>query len=528
MSIHNPQRDPNIKTIGDLFVRNAKIFEQEEAVVYENLRLTWGEVNNRANRLANALLKQGLQKGDRVAVLNVNNHIWPEAHGGIAKAGGIIVPVNNRLSPLEWEKVLQDSGARSLLVEKNFLPGILEVRTRLPELKEIICIGETEKDVPNYETFLSESSEHEPESRHDVKEDDIHAIVYTGGTTGIPKGAMWLHHRTLDFCYFAPYPIELSYCGRILIFTPAYTGGVTSVLLCGIYGGARMVFMDFDPVKVLETYEKEKIEFSPGIPVMLRMMIEAAGDRTYDLRSLKRIYYGAAPISIPLLKKAMDFFGCELVQAYGMTENTGATMTQLDPHDHVAEGHPRKTARLASAGRAIKGLDVRIFDERDMELPRGEVGEIVFKSIGLMAGYWNKPEETERAMRGGWFHSGDMGWMDEEGYLFIVDRKNFMIITGGFNVYPTEVEAILLKHEDILETSVLGVEDPTWGEKVVATVHLKEGKETSTEDIRLFCKKHLAGYKVPKEVILVKDPLPRNHFGKILRNEIKKIYDSVH
>ncbi len=314
----------------------------------------------------------------------------------------------------------------------------------------------------------------------------------------------------------------------MLINAPAYTGGLTLVLMCGCYGTSRMVFMDFDPLKTLEMVEREKIELLSLVPTMIHLLINAGKDKRYDLSSLKRINYGAMPIDISLLKTAKEFFKCELVQFYGMTENTGGNLTRLEPFDHVTEGPPIKLARLASAGRPVQGVDLRIFDQEDRELPRGETGEIVFKSISLMDGYWNMPEQTERVMQGGWYHTGDMGYMDDEGYLFIVDGKNYMVLSGGFNVYPSEVETILLQHEDIREAVVLGVPDAKWGEKVVAVVCVKEGKTVSEEEIQTFCRKHLAGYKIPKEVISTKHPLPKNHFGKILRNDIKKIYRQRH
>jgi long-chain acyl-CoA synthetase len=524
MSTSNPLRDPGIRTIGDLFIRNADQFGQEIGVVAGEHRFTWGEVNNRVNRLANGLLEQGLRKGDRVAVLNLNNHLWPEAHGGVAKAGGITVPVNFRLAPSELETVLKDSGTRFLIIEETFVTRFQQIRSQCPDVRDIICYGGNEKEFLDYDHLLSSSSDREPPSQREVREDDVHLISYTGGTTGTPKGTMWLHQRTLDIIYLVPFPFELICRGRVLIHFPTFAAGVTGLMLCGIYGASYIVFMDFDPTKALETIERERIELLPAVPTVLQLLINAGRERPYDLSSLKRIYYGAMPISVSLLKDAMAFFGCELVQAYGMTENTGLTMTQLEPHDHVLEGPPKKLERLSSAGRAIRGVDLRIVDEEDKELPRGETGEIVFKSLGLMAGYWNKPEETKRAMKGGWFHPGDIGWIDEEGYLFIVDRKHDMIISGGYNVYPSEVEEVISRHKDVLETTVFGTTDPTWGERVVAVVRVEEGRKQSEEEIREFCRKHLAGYKVPKEVRFVEEPLPRNHYGKILRREVKKNY----
>ncbi len=527
MSFKNDLRDPKIKTIGDMFIRNAEKFENEIGVVSGDIRLTWGEVNRRVNRLANGLLRMGLNKGDRVAVLNKNNHLWAEVHGGVAKAGGIIVPLNYRLASRELERIINDAGVRFLIVEESFVPKIQEICSRVPGLGEVICYNGSDEVFLDYEMMLSNSSDSEPESQNKVKEEDVHAILYTGGTTGDPKGAMWLHERTLDTVYYQPFPLELSFRGRMLIYFALHAGGVTATLLCGIYASSYIVILDFDPVKVLETIEKERIELLGGVPTIMKLLMESAGERRYDVNSLKRINYGAMPIQFSLLKRALAFFSCEFVQTYGMTENTGLNLTQLEHHDHVVEGCSKKMQRLASAGRPIRGREVRIFDENDHEVPRGEVGEIVCKSMSLMAGYWNQPEDTEKAMRGGWYHTGDMGWMDEEGYVFIVDRKNSMIISGGLNVYPTEVEAVILQHQAVLETCVLGAKDPTWGERIVGVVRLKQGKQASAGEIQQFCRKHLAGYKVPKKLLLLGDPLPRNPFGKVLRQEVKRIFQQA-
>jgi long-chain acyl-CoA synthetase len=517
-------RDPKVRTIGDLFRRNNEQFGQEIGVVFGGEQYTWGQINNRANRLANGLLKMGLQKSDRVAILNSINPIWTEVHGGVAKAGGILVPINYRLAPPELEKVFNDAEPNFLIMEEGLIPELLKGISRFSFLRKVILYHGTGDAFLDYDSMLSAASDQEPDSQFAVREDDIHAILYTSGTTGIPKGVMFLNSRTLDVVCGDPWPFELSYRTKRLIFYAPFTGGITFVLLNAIYGAAHIVFMEYDPVRVLETIEREKIETMGLVPTIMQSLIDASGGKRYDFSRLKRIRYGAMPISITLLRKAISFFGCEFAGALACTETT-CMITQLDPTDHVLEGPPMKIKRLASVGRARPGVEVKIFDQEDRELPRGEVGEIVVTSMGLMAGYWNKPEETEKSMRSGWYHTGDMGFMDEEGYVFVADRKNDMIISGGFNIYPFEVESALCLHEDILETAVFGLADPTWGEMVVAVIRLKEGRNLSSKQVQDFCRRNLAGYKIPKEVKFVTDPLPRDSVGKILRREIKKTHN---
>ena len=511
-------------TVGEMLTRNANKFPTKKAVVSEETSLDFKTLNERVNRLANGLLKKGLKKGDRIGVLIHNCHQFIEIYYAAAKTGGIFCPYNNHLKQWELKDIIDYSTPRFLFVDKDFAGMIDALKPELKSVESYICLQKTDGAYwEDYEALIAQGDAVEPGIR--ILEDDVQSIIFTAGTTGRPKGAMRTHRHLMSDAFASAIDLQVGYDEKVLITFPMYHVACEdnivrhSLLSNTIYikkeGG-------FNPPEVLEYISKEKISRIHLVPTMIHSLIQVPDVNKYDLSSLKLILYAGSSMPVELLKKALAIFPCGFAQLYGQTES-GPFTTVLKPEDHIQDGTEKSVARLASSGKPALNYEVRIVDDNDVDVPMGEVGELIVRSEAMMIGYWQMPEETEKKLKNGWLHTGDLAKFDEDGYVYIVERKGDMIISGGVNIYPREIEEVLYKHPSVSEASVIGLPDEHWGEIVKAVIVLKPGAKATEDEIKDFCGKNLAGFKKPKSVDFWKE-LPKSSQGKILKKDIRKQY----
>jgi long-chain acyl-CoA synthetase len=510
--------------IGDLLVRNANKFPHKTAVVAETRSFSFRELNYRVNRLANSLLEVGLRKGDRIGVLLHNSHQFIELYFASAKTGGIFCPYNNHFKQSELKDILDYSTPKYLFIDSDFVETVSDLKSGLKLVEKYVCLQKTSHPfMEDYGAFMARGRVEEPNTK--VLEDDVLSIIFTGGTTGKPKGAMRTHRHLMSNAVAGVIELKVDYDERVLITFPMYHVACEDNIV-------RHSFMPntfyirregaFNPEEVLAYISKERITRCQFVPTMIHSLIQVPGIDKYDLSSLRLILYAASVMPVELLKKALAVFSCGFAQLYGQTES-GPLTTVLKPEDHVLDGSEKRLARLASCGRPVINYEIRVVDDEDHDVPVGEVGEIIGRSEAMMAGYWQMPEQTAKKLRNGWLHTGDLGRMDDDGYVYMVERKDDLIISGGVNVYPREIEEVLYGHYAVSEASVIGLPDEHWGEVVKAVIVLKPGAHVTEKEIIEFCGKNLAGYKKPKSVDFWKD-LPRSPQGKILKKDIRKRY----
>lgn len=512
-------------TVGGMLVRNANKFPTKKAVVTEDVSLDFKEVNTRVNRLADALVKKGLKKGDRIGVLVHNCHQFIEIYFAAAKTGGIFCPYNNHLKEWELKDIINYSTPGFLFLDKDFAGMADALRPEVKSVEHYICLQKPAYSfMEDYESVITQGTGEEPDAK--VLDDDVQSIIFTAGTTGKPKGAMRTHRHLMSDAVASAIDLRVGYDEKVLITFPMYHVACEdnivrhSFLPNTIYikkeGG-------FNPEEVLEYIARERISRCQFVPTMIHSLIQVPDVNKYDLSSLRLILYAGSSMPVELLKKALEIFPCGFAQLYGQTES-GPFTTVLKPEDHVLDGTEKSTARLTSSGKPALNYEIRIVDENDRDVPAGEVGEIIGRSEAMMIGYWQMPEETEKKLKNGWLHTGDLGRFDDEGFVYVVERKNDMIISGGVNVYPREIEEVLYRHPAVSEVSVIGLPDDHWGEVVKAVIVLKNGAQATEDEIKEFCGKNLAGFKKPKSVEFWKE-LPKSPQGKILKKEIRKHYE---
>jgi long-chain acyl-CoA synthetase len=500
--------------VGYLLTRSACYFGHRTAFIIENKAISYRDLNARVNRLANALLSLGLKKGDRVGLLFHNSLAYLESHLALYKAGLVWVRLNARLSAEEIRRMLEDSDTQVLIHGPQFL----ETAERVSKgLRWVIQKGGA--NGLSYDDFLERGSGQEPDV--DVFLDDLSDLWYTSGTTGAPKGIMLTHRNLLTCAQFLLTDVyDISREDRFLTPGALSHAGSVRILPFIIRGATCHLHSRFDPQEIFEDIQRWKITDLATVPTMLIALMDHAKRPNFNLSSLKRITYAGSPTPLERIKEALEIFGPILDQSYGQAESI-ITITHLPREEHVLEGDPDQERRLASVGREYTGVQVRIVDDGDHFLDPGGPGEVVTRSDLVMRGYWKQPEETGNALRGGWLHTGDIGYLDEGGYLFLVDRKHDKIITGGFNVYPREVEEVISAHPAVAQAAVFGVEDPFWGEAVTAAVVKRKGMALTAEGLLSFCRERLPGYKRPKKVHFL-DDLPKNLYGKVLRKNLQK------
>ena len=496
-----------VKRHVDLVAEGARRSPARTATAGNGRRLTFGEIDARVGRLGAALRERGVKPGDRVALLATNEVEYLEIQAACVRSGFTLVPLNWRLAVPELEYILADC-TPSLLIAGRGEEGRVERLAAAVGSRHLIGLGEPER-LDAYDDLLAAS---EPDPEADPLELDLlTTILYTSGTTGRPKGAM-IDRAGMTARVFVN-ATELD-ARADDVFVEALPMFHISAFLAYAYAfrGATVVQLPtFSPKAWLELQQAEKATSTVLVPTMIAMLLDDPAIDDYDTSSLRLIVYGGASIEPPLLRRALTRFGCGFHQQYGMTE-TGA-QTILRPADH----DPDDDERLHSGGTDAVSFEVRIHDPDDRALAPGEIGEICCRGPAVMSGYWGLPEVSAETLRNGWMHTGDLGYRDSRGYLHVADRRNDMIITGGENVYPREVEAVLSEHPAVREVAVIGLPDPTWGEVVTAVVI---GDETPDEELRSWLRERLAGYKIPRRYVWAED-LPRNVTGKVLKTTLR-------
>ena len=499
--------------------RALQVNPQGIAILEEERRLSWAEVGGRVSRLAGALGQLGIAKGDRIAVLMLNSSRYLELYLAVGWAGAVIVPLNIRWNVVENRDALQDSGARLLVIDNAFVEAGEALAAAIPRLTLLHADnGEPPGGVAGYESLLAVATAI-PDAM--AGRDDLAGIFYTGGTTGRSKGVM-LSHGNLMANALQSLAEGLSSRGATYLHAAPmfHLANGSAMYTTLLNAGTNAIIKAFSPEAAAQAIERFRVTHTLLVPTMIQMFVDHPGIEGRDLSSLRHVMYGASPISEALLDRAMARLpGVNFVQAYGMTE-LSPVATVLMPEDQIGAG--RAKGRHRSGGRAALGVEVRIVDADDQPVPPGTVGEIVVRGDTVMMGYWNRPEETAKAVVDGWMHTGDGGYMDEDGFVYVVDRIKDMIITGGENVYSTEVENVVAQYPGVLQCAVIGVPDPRWGEAVHAFVVIKAGAAVDAADLIAFCKERIAGYKCPHSVDVRTDPLPMSGAGKILKRELRR------
>ncbi len=503
--------------IGQLLTR-PQLDSEKTALIFEDKRLTYGGLNLRVNRLANALLDMGLKTGDRVAGLMYNCSEYLEIYFAISKIGAVLVPLNFRLVARELNFALNDSGSTTLILGPEFLEVIQSIR---PELKTVRNFLLVDKRAPEgmtpYEELLAGYSEEEPEV--EVGMDDNHLIIYTSGTTGMPKGSLYTHETTYWNSIDQIIDFGLSASDTILATGPFYhVGALIDLTMPMFHVGGTVVLLPskgFDSEYLIRLIEKEKVTATLIFPIMLYEVLRMENLKDFDTSQLKFIFTGGEPVPLSALEGAMKSFpDTRVIQGYGLTE--GSAIATYLPWEYAVD-------KMGSIGKACAHVDVKVVDDKGREVAPGEVGEIWTHGPAVSKGYWMRPDANRETFAGGWCHTGDLASVDEDGFIYISGRKKDMIISGAENIYPAEIEDVLYKHDSISEAAVIGVPDEKWGEAVMAVVVPKEGHTLTADEIIEYCKDNLAGYKKPKHIEFT-DSLPRTASMKVQKNKLRDQY----
>ena len=493
---------------------------------FGSARITYGQARDATDRIAAALVASGLRPGDRIAVLAKNCTEYVLLYFGAAKAGVVPVPLNYRLAPPECTFLVGDSTAKLVFARGEFIAAIDAVRGECKDVRQWIAIdpgGAAPAGWTAWGDWLGAAAAGAPDVG--VSDDwDVYQM-YTSGTTGRPKGAVLTHRAVMsNVTQLSLLPqLGLRPGDPYLIVAPVYHAAAAVASLFAVAQGATLVIHeDFLPAEAVRAMAEDGIIGATLVPAMIQaclVMVPDVAERRYE--SLRYVIYGASPISAETLQKAMEVFGCDFAQGFGMTETTAA-LTFLMPEEH-RRALREKPELLLSAGRALPGTDLRVVDENDQPVPAGQIGEIIGRGPQLMKGYWNMPEASAEALRGGWMHTGDAGVLDEDGYLYIQDRVKDMIVSGGENVYPREIENVLFQHPAVADAAVIGIPDEKWGEVAHAVVVLRQGQTATAEELLAHCRRHLGGFKLPRGAAFT-DALPRNPSGKVLKRELREPY----
>jgi long-chain acyl-CoA synthetase len=497
-------------------------YADKTAVIDGDFRTTYGEHLDRVLRLASGMERElGMKRGDRFAVLSLNNHQYIELfHAGVI-GGTMINPFNLRLAPLELEYILKDSGTEVVFVDPPFAHVIDAVRQKAG-IRKVVLMGEgaMAHDVTHEEVIAAGESVIPPEP----EEDDPAILMYTGGTTGLPKGVVIDHRAVILNLYKVAGMVHIDdtqvYLHQVPMFHAAGFPGMFGIPAAG---GTSTIIPLFDPGPILDIIERDKVTLTVMVPTMIQMVLDHPSFSNERLATLETLAYGASPMPTALLERVLAISpDLKVIQDYGMTENC-AVLTMLSPEDHRAGGD-----LLRSAGRPVINTVVTIQDPDGNILPAGETGEVCARAGNYMREYWHRPEQTEAAFTGGWFHTGDAGYLDANGYLFLVDRVKDMIVSGGENVYSAEVENAIASYPGVAQVAVIGIPSEKWGEAVLAVVVMNPGVAATDDDIKSWCRERIAAYKVPKSVEFRTEALPLSGALKILKRELRAPYWEGH
>jgi acyl-CoA synthetase (AMP-forming)/AMP-acid ligase II len=496
------------------------IVPEQEILVFGSERLTYQALNDLVARLSGVFKSLELQQRDVLAILDTNSHLYVASYYAAARAGLTFLPLNYRAKEPELEYMLNTAGARVLLVGDRYLELAAKLHPRLKETR-VVALGTGDRKMPVLEDLLAGTDPDETEA--EVEDEDVSVLMYTSGTTSLPKGVM-LSFR--DFTAYVTANVEMadgSERGAFLVCAPFYHIAGTTAMMTNPWTGRKMVVMpQFDPRAWLELVQKEEVTHAFIVPTMMKQLLDEPSFAKTDFSKLTNLAYGGAPMPIAVIRRAIEAFpkNVGFVNAYGQTETT-SSLTVLGPDDHRIQGSPAevelKLKRLNSIGKPLPDVEIRVRDDGNNSLPAGEVGEIIIRTPRIMKGYAGRTDDA--ALADGWRATGDLGWVDEDGYVFFAGRKDDMIIRGGENIAPAEIETILMSHPAIDEAAVIGVPSVEWGQTVKAYVVIKSGQKADARDLQEFCRTRLASFKRPEQIEFI-DALPKNALGKILRKEL--------
>lgn len=496
--------------IGLFLAKRARLDPDRIGFIFEDQELSFRAMNARANRAAHAFLGLGVAPGDRVGLLLANSLEFLDCFFGLAKIGAIVVPLNWRLTAVELAYIADNAGIGALVYGANHAQTVAAMRDGIPA-KAYVAVGDASAADPVYAALTAVASDAEP--RAAGAGDDPLVIMFTSGTTGAPKGAVLTHDNFFyDSCTVAM-STDWRCDDRVLVALPLFHIGALIYAVIDVHVGATTVLMPaFDPAGFLQALQDRKITSFLAVPAMLNFMLQVPTLDNFDLSSVRWALCGTAPVPVPLIQ-AWARRGIAIQQVYGLTECTGGA---------AVLGSERALDKVGSTGLPMFHTDIRVVDLHGRDAAPGEVGEVVIRGPHVMRGYWRNPKATSDTVRDGWLHTGDLARLDEDGYLYIVERKKDMIISGGENIYPAEVESVLSTLPQCAEVAVIGVPDPQWGEAVCMIARLKEGRSLTLDEVRAHCAGKLGKYKIPRKVILSDQPLPRNPTGKLLKRILRE------
>ncbi len=502
---------------------SASIVPDRVAVIDPDDSCTYAELQSRVNRLANAFTGLGVGKGNNVGVMAVNSTAFLEIYYAAATVSATFVPLNFRAKPEELAYMINASEVNLLFISERYYPILQEIRSSLNSVEHVYTLGFSAEGASTFEELREQGADEMVFT--DVDDDDASLIIYTSGTTALPKGVVLTHKTLSAYVLNTQNPADpTAEQDNTLVSVPLFHIAGATTMLGSLFNGRKLVILpQFDPQGWLQIVEQERVTHSFVVPTMLKRIMEVDDFDSYDISSLQLVTYGAAPMPFEVVRHAIDVFECGLMNAYGQTEST-STMSYLDPEDHRLNGTPEenelKLKRLRSVGRPMPDLDVAILSPDGARLPSGEAGEICIAGDRVMREYQGREEETAEAIVDGWLRTGDLGYLDEDNYLFITGRLKDVIIRAGENISPGEVESVLEDFPAISEAAVVGVEDVDWGEIVKAFVVVEGGDTPSDEELTTYVKTRLASYKAPALYEWIEE-LPRNHLGKVLKNELR-------
>lgn len=506
-------------TLKEMFEKSLSRYGEKVAIKFENVEVTYDELNCQSNQLAHALLNSGITAGDPVSLLMSNCIEFVVSDLAIIKIGAAKVPLNDMLGEQEILYMLKNSQAKAIIVGPNFYPLIEKLQYELPNLK--VLVGLTE---PVPEQFISWFNfiEGSPKTDSEVEVTPLHraSLSYTGGTTGLPKGIVQSQKNLVMNLYSHLIELEIVEDDNILLMSPLPHAAGRLVQTGVLKGATTIITKKFDPVEALRLIEKERVTVTFMVPTMIYRILDVMESEDFDLSSIKTIAYAASPILEERLKQGLEKIGPVFFQFYGQSECPNF-ITSLKKSDHAVSGE--KARRLRSCGRPAFMAEVKIVNEKGQEVERNTEGEIVVKSPYVMERYHNLPEKTAETIVDGWLHTGDIGKMDEDGYVYLLDRKNDMIITGGMNVYSSEVENVIQQHPGVRQVAVIGIPHHDWGEQVLALVISESDNEMFKEELMQYCRENLASYKRPKEIKFVTE-FPLTNYGKLDKKGMRKPY----
>lgn len=506
--------------------RAAQVNPDGLATIFKDRRHTWLELLERVQKLAGAFQALGVKPGDRIALLSLNSDRFIEYFFASVWSGGAMMPMNIRWAPPECAYALNDAGAEILIVDDAFAKAVPAIRAEVPGLRAIVFAGDgdTPEGMHNYEDILNAAAPLPDAGRAN---DDLAGIFYTGGTTGFPKGVMLSHTNFYVGGISNAQELELRDGAIYLHAAPMFhIADILWFMAVTLVAGTHVAIPMFTPEATLEAVEAHRPTHLLLVPVMIQMVLDSPDLPKRDVSSLELIGYGASPITEATLRRAFAAFpGTRFAQAYGQTE-LAPVATVLPPEDHQLEGP--KSGRLRSCGRATRVVEIRVVDKDMAELPRGSVGEIAVKGPITMLGYWNKPDVTAATLRDGWVLTGDAGYMDEDGFIFLMDRVKDMIVSGGENVYSAEVENAIGQHPAVATSAVIGIPSEKWGEQVHAIIILKPGASATDQEIKDHCHSLIAGYKCPRSIEFRTDPFPLSGANKVLKTALRQPFWEGH